>query len=64
MPHNEFHCEKGKKPFEVTMSVSARERSKPECPACKGTAVAPRLGTFMAQTEEELRARGEIGDAS
>jgi putative FmdB family regulatory protein len=53
MPHYEFHCEKCRKPFEVAMSVSERERSKPECPACKGTAVAPRLGAFMAQTAKK-----------
>jgi putative FmdB family regulatory protein len=53
MPRYEFHCEKCKKPFEVTMSVSERERSKPKCPTCKGTAVATRLGAFMVQTAKK-----------
>ena len=30
-------CEKCKKPFEVTMTISEGEKAKVACPTCKGT---------------------------
>jgi putative FmdB family regulatory protein len=53
MPRYEFLCEKCKKPFEVTMTISEREKAKPACPACKGTKVVPQLAGFMAQTKKK-----------
>jgi putative FmdB family regulatory protein len=53
MPRYEFFCEKGKKPFEFTMTMSERERAKPTCAACKGTKVTPQLSGFMAQTKQK-----------
>lgn len=32
MPRYEFLCEKCKKPFELVMTISQREKAKPRCP--------------------------------
>jgi putative FmdB family regulatory protein len=53
MPRYEFLCEKCKKPFELIMTMSEREKAKPRCPTCKGTKVTPQLGGFMAQTAKK-----------
>ena len=39
MPRYEFLCEKCKKPFELIMTISEREKTKAACPKCKGTKV-------------------------
>lgn len=41
------------KPFELTMSISAREKSKPKCPKCHATNVKPQFGSFMVQTAKK-----------
>jgi putative FmdB family regulatory protein len=53
MPRYEFLCEKCKKPFELTMTISERDKAKPTCPKCKGTKVTSQLGGFMAQTSKK-----------
>ena len=53
MPHYEFLCEKCKQPFEISMTISEREKAKPKCPTCKGTKVVPQFGGFMAQTSKK-----------
>jgi putative FmdB family regulatory protein len=53
MPRYEFMCEKCKKSFELTMSISEREKGKAKCPTCKGTKVTPQLGGFMGQTAKK-----------
>ena len=53
MPRHEFICEHCKKPFELTMTISEREKAKPECPTCKDTKVAPQLASFMTQTSKK-----------
>ena len=53
MPRYEFMCEKCKKPFEVTMTISGREKAKVACPMCKGTKVVPQLSGFMGQTRKK-----------
>ena len=50
MPRYEFMCEKS---FELTMTISEREKAKPTCPKCKGTKVSPQLGGFMGQTAKK-----------
>jgi putative FmdB family regulatory protein len=37
MPLYEFLCEKCRKPFELTMTISEHEKARPKCPKCKGT---------------------------
>jgi putative FmdB family regulatory protein len=53
MPRYEFLCEKCKKPFELTMTMSERERARPRCPECNGTAVVPQLAGFTTQTSKK-----------
>ena len=53
MPRYEFLCEKCKKPFELIMTISQREKSTPKCPRCKGTKVVLQLAGFMAQTKKK-----------
>jgi putative FmdB family regulatory protein len=53
MPRYEFLCEKCQKPFELSMTISEREKAKPKCPACKGTNVVPQFSGFMAQTRKK-----------
>ena len=50
MPRYEFLCEKS---FELTMTISEREKAKVKCPTCKVTKVTPQLGGFMAQTKKK-----------
>jgi putative FmdB family regulatory protein len=53
MPRYEFLCEKCQKPFELIMTISEREKTKPTCPKCKGDKVVPQFGTFMTQTSKK-----------
>jgi putative FmdB family regulatory protein len=53
MPRYEYFFKKCKKPFELTMTISEREKAKPKCPACKGTQVTPQFGGFVAQTRKK-----------
>jgi putative FmdB family regulatory protein len=53
MPTYEFFCEVCKRPFELIMTISEREKAKPKCPACKGTKVVQQFGGFMAQTAKK-----------
>jgi transposase-like protein len=48
-----FLCEKCRKPFELTMTISGWEKAKPKRPRCKSTNVVPQLGSFMAQTKKK-----------
>jgi putative FmdB family regulatory protein len=53
MPRYEFLCEKCKKSFELTMSISERQKAKPTCPTCKGMNVTPQFSSFMTQTKKK-----------
>jgi putative FmdB family regulatory protein len=53
MPGYEFVCETCKKPSELVMTSSEREKAKPQCPTCKGTKITPQLTTLMAQTSKK-----------
>jgi putative FmdB family regulatory protein len=53
MPRYEFFSEQCKKPFELIMTVSEREKTRPACPKCKGAKVVPQFGGFMAQTSKK-----------
>jgi putative FmdB family regulatory protein len=53
VPRYEFLCQKCTKPFELTMTVSERQKAKVKCPKCKSTKVVPQLGSFMAQTSKK-----------
>jgi putative FmdB family regulatory protein len=53
MPRYDFLCEKCKKPFELTMTITERQKAKVRCPQCRGTKVVPQLAPFMAQTSKK-----------
>ena len=53
MPRYEFLCEKCKKPFEILLTISKREKGSVQCPNCKGTKVVPQFSGFMAQTKKK-----------
>ncbi len=53
MPRYEFLCEKCRKPIELIMTISDREKVKPKCPTRKGTKVAPRFSSFVVQTRKK-----------
>ena len=53
MPRYEFMCDKCKKPFDLTMTLSEREKARVRCPTCKSTKVTPQLGPFMTQTSKK-----------
>jgi putative FmdB family regulatory protein len=53
MPRYEFVCEKCKKPFELIMTISEREKGEVKCPKCKSSKVLLQLGGFMAQTSKK-----------
>jgi len=53
VPRYEFLCQKCRKRFELTMTISERERAKVKCPKCKSTKVARQLGAFTAQTAKK-----------
>jgi len=53
MPRYEFLCERCRQPFDLTMTISEREKAKPKCPKCQGTKVIPQLGGFMVQTSKK-----------
>ena len=53
MPRYEFMCETCKKPFELTLTISEREKGGVKCPTCKGTKLVPEFGGFMAQTSRK-----------
>ncbi len=53
MPHYEFVCDKCEKSFELTMTITEREKTKVRCPSCNGTKIRPQLGPFMTQTSKK-----------
>jgi putative FmdB family regulatory protein len=53
MPHYEFLCEKCEKSFELTMTISEREKAKPKCPTCGAMKVVPQLASFTTQTSKK-----------
>lgn len=53
MPRYEFLCGECKKSFELTMTMSEREKATVKCPKCKSTKVTPQLGGFMAKTSKK-----------
>ena len=53
MPRYVFLCQQCKKPFEVAMTISEREKTKVKCPSCKGTKVIQQLAPFMVQTSKK-----------
>jgi putative FmdB family regulatory protein len=53
MPGYDFVCEKCKKKFSLTMSVSDYEKKKFQCPKCKSTEVKQRISSFRIITSKK-----------
>jgi putative FmdB family regulatory protein len=62
MPRYEFLCEKCKKPFELTMTISECERvRRPKCPACKGPMLWHSLGVSWRRRRRRVDEREALG---
>ena len=53
MPTYEFHCEKCKKDFSVTISISDYDKKKYHCPKCKGKKVKQLISSFQTVTSKK-----------
>jgi len=53
MPVYEFICEKCKKRFTLTLSLSEYERKKFACPKCKSNKVRQQISTFQTVTSKK-----------
>jgi putative FmdB family regulatory protein len=53
MPTYEFMCAICRTPFELTMTISEKEKGNVKCPKCKGDKVETQFGSFMAQTSKK-----------
>ncbi len=53
MPTYEFKCEKCKKSFTHTLTVSEYEKKKFRCPKCKSTKVKQQISAFQTITSKK-----------
>lgn len=53
MPVYEFKCEKCKKRFTLTITVSEYEKKKFRCPKCKSTRVKQQITSFETITSKK-----------
>jgi putative FmdB family regulatory protein len=53
MPVYDFRCEKCKKKFTLTMTVSEYETKKLRCPKCKSTRVKQQITGFQTITSKK-----------
>ncbi len=53
MPSYDFRCEKCKKKFGLTMTISEYEKTKVRCPKCKSTRVRQLLTPFRVVTSRK-----------
>ena len=53
MPRYEYACEKCKKGFEVTLTVTERTKAVVKCPSCGSKKVTPRLTVFTLKTSRK-----------
>ncbi|MFC1494829.1 FmdB family zinc ribbon protein [Thermodesulfobacteriota bacterium] len=53
MPVYDFKCEKCKKKFTLTISISEYEKTKFRCPKCKSTRVKQQISSFQAITSSK-----------
>ena len=49
----EYRCEECKHVFSIYRRISDRERSKPECPKCKGKKTKQQISTFHVKTSRK-----------
>jgi putative FmdB family regulatory protein len=53
MPTYDFRCEKCKKKFTLTMTISEYENKKHRCPKCKSTRIKQQITSFQAITSKK-----------
>ena len=53
MPVYEYHCDKCDREVTLTLTISAHEKGKIECPKCGEKALRPLLSAFMSQTSKK-----------
>ena len=53
MPTYDFVCEKCKKRFTLSMSISEYEQKKQRCPKCKSTKIKQQLTPFEVVTSKK-----------
>ena len=53
MPVYEYYCDKCDREVTLTLTISAHEKGKIECPKCGGKALRPLLSAFMSQTSKK-----------
>ncbi|MBW1701028.1 MAG: zinc ribbon domain-containing protein [Deltaproteobacteria bacterium] len=53
MPTYDFRCEKCKKKFTLTMTISEYENKKRRCPKCKSTRIKQQITSFQAITSKK-----------
>ena len=53
MPIYDFRCEKCKKKFTLTMSISEYEKTKVRCPKCKSSNVKQQIAPFQTVTSKK-----------
>lgn len=53
MPTYEFYCNKCKKSFEVTISLSDYEKKNYRCPKCKGKQLTQKISAFQTVTSSK-----------
>ena len=53
MPVYDFRCEKCKKKFTLTMTISEYEKAKFRCPKCKSTKVKQLITPFQVTTSKK-----------
>jgi putative FmdB family regulatory protein len=53
MPTYDFKCEKCKKKFSLTMTISEYDGTKFRCPKCKSTRVKQQITSFQTVTSKK-----------
>lgn len=53
MPVYEYHCDACRRDVSVTLSISAHDKAKVECPQCGSTALRPLVSSFFSQTSRK-----------
>jgi putative FmdB family regulatory protein len=53
MPSYAFSCEKCKKEFEMTLTMTERAKARIRCPSCKSEKVMPQVTLFTAKTSRK-----------
>jgi putative FmdB family regulatory protein len=53
MPTYDYVCNKCKKKFSLTLSISEYEKTKTRCPKCKSTDVRQQISSFQTITSKK-----------